>query len=157
MSAPDDIPRRQHVAASGLILLAGLAVAWASHTAEPAEAYLFPRLISLAWVGLAAWTFGKAVMGRTRVGAGLHLPTMGRLAGGLAVMLVHVFWAAETLGFYTGGTLAMLAIVSLYDPAPHGALRSWLRRLAVSLGFMAVMYLLFSQLLGVFTPRGLFF
>lgn len=153
----NEIPRIQHICASGLVFLAGLWVGWASFTAEPAEAYLFPRLISAAWVGLAAWTFGKALLGRTRVGPGLHIPTLLRLLPGLVVMALYVFWAAEALGFYSGGTLAFFAIVSLYDPAPHGAPGSWLRRLAVTAGFMAVIYLLFARLLGVYTPQGLFF
>lgn len=155
MNAPP-VPVLQHIVASGLVLAAGLAVAWASYTAAPAEAYLFPRLISAAWVALAAWTFGKALLRRTRVGAGLHLATLLRLSGGLAVMLAYVFWAASAIGFYSGGALAMFAIVSLYDPAPHGALRSWILRALVTAGFMAVIYLLFARLLGVYTPRGMF-
>lgn len=152
-----DIPREQHIAVSALILVAGGAVAWASFSVEPAGAYLFPRLISAIWVGLAAWTFGKALLGRTRVGAGLHLPTLWRLLPGLCVMIAYVFWAAESLGFYAGGTLAFVAIVSIYDPAPHGALASWMKRAAVTAGFLTVMYLLFAKVLTVYTPRGMIF
>ena len=154
---PADTPRLQHIAASGLVFAAGLAVAWASFNGEPVQAYLFPRLISLAWVGLAGWTFGKAIMGRTRVGAGLHMPTLLRLAPGLAVMLVLVFWGARVLGFYLGSTIAVLAIIAIYDPAPHSDPKSWARRVAISLGFMAVIYLLFSTLLSVYTPAGIWF
>lgn len=154
---PADTPRLQHIVASGLIFLAGLAVAWASFNGTPAEAYLFPRLISLAWVGLAGWTFVKALMGRTRVGAGLHVPTLLRLAPGLVVMLILVFWAAEALGFYLGSTIAVFIIVTAYDPAPHAEPKSWGKRVLITLGFMAVIYLLFSTLLGVYTPTGIWF
>lgn len=154
--SPHDIPREQHIVASALILAGGIAVAWASFTAAPAEAYLFPRLISAVWVLLAAWTFGKAVLRRTRVGPGLHMPTMLRILPGLVVMVLYVFWAAEVLGFYTGGALAFFAIVSLYDPAPHRAPASWLRRVVITAGFMAAMYLLFGTLLAVYTPQGMF-
>ncbi|HCJ00613.1 MAG TPA: hypothetical protein DHV74_14300, partial [Sulfitobacter sp.] len=68
-----------------------------------------------------------------------------------------VFWAAEALGFYSGSALAFFTLLSLYDPASHGEVKSWIRRIVITAGFILVMYLLFAKLLSVFTPRGLFF
>ncbi len=76
---------------------------------------------------------------------------------GLVVMVILVFIAAPGLGFYTGATLAFLAVYTIYDPVPLTSGKGWLRRVAVTLGFMAVIYALFSVLLRVQTLRGLFF
>lgn len=152
-----DLPRSQHIVASGFVALVGITVAWISWTQEPAAAFLFPRIISTVFVVLALWTFGKAVMGKTKVGAGLSREAMGAIAPGLLVTFVYVFWAAPTLGFYTATTVAVFILLTLYDPAPHGEVRSWVKRVAITAGFLAVMYALFAMLLGVFTPREILF
>ena len=151
------LPRIQHVVASGLVAAVGVWVCLLSWTQEPAAAFLFPRIVSTVFVVLALWTFLKALMGRTKVGNGLSRDALARLAPGLAIALVYIFWAARFLGFYTATALAVFLIVSLYDPAPHGAARSWVKRALVTAGFVAVMYGLFWMLLGVFTPRERFF
>jgi hypothetical protein len=152
-----DLPRSQHIIASGLIAAVGLTVCTISYTQEPAAAFLFPRLISSVFAVLAVWTFGKALMGRTKVGAGLSRMDMRNLVPGLVVLLVYVFWAAKGLGFYTATTIAFFILLSLYDPAPHGALKSWVKRAMITAGFMVVMYGLFAMLLSVFTPREILF
>ena len=65
--------------------------------------------------------------------------------------------AAKALGFYTASTIAFFVLVCLYDPAPHGVLKSWIKRIVITAGFLAVMYGLFAVLLNVFTPREIFF
>jgi len=152
-----DLPRNQHIAASGLIAAIGLTVAYISFTQEPAEAFLFPRLISSVFAVLAIWTFVKAALGRSKVGDGLSGEAMKNLAPGLIVMVIYVFWAAKGLGFYTATAIAFFILLSLYDPAPHGAIKSWGKRMLITAGFMVVMYGLFAQLLYVFTPREIFF
>ena len=152
-----DLPRTQHIVASGLVAAVGVWVAYVSYTQEPADAFLFPRLISAVFVVLALWTFGKAVLGRTKVGNGLQGAALLNILPGLLTALVYIFWAAEALGFYTATTMTVLILVSIYDPAPHTVFRAWARRLLVTAGFMAVMYGLFAVLLNVFTPREIFF
>lgn len=152
-----ELPRQQHVIASGLVAAVGVIVAYVSYTQEPAAAFLFPRLISTVFVLLALVTFAKAVMGRTKVGNGLNAQTLRNIAPGLVVMLIYVFWAAKGLGFYTSTTTAFFVLLSLYDPAPHTLARSWIRRVVITAGFIAVMYGLFAKLLTVFTPREIFF
>ncbi|MEL6959634.1 MAG: tripartite tricarboxylate transporter TctB family protein [Pseudomonadota bacterium] len=152
-----DLPRTQHIIASGLVAAVGIAVAYLSYTQQPAQAFLFPRLISTVFVVLALWTFGKAVLGRTKVGNGLTMAAMRDIVPGLLVALVFVYWAAKGLGFYTASTLAFFILVSLYDPAPHTEIKSWIKRCIITAGFLAVMYGLFALLLNVFTPREIFF
>lgn len=152
-----DLPRNQHIIASGLIAGVGVSVAYISFTQEPAAAFVFPRLISTVFAVLAMWTFVKALLGRTKVGNGLSVQAMRNMLPGLIVAMVYVYWAAKGLGFYTATTIAFFVLLSLYDPAPHTRLKSWLKRIAITAGFMAVMYGLFAQLLNVFTPREIFF
>ena len=147
----------QHVIPSGAIATLGLWVCYVSFTQQPAQAFLFPRLISSVFVVLALWTFGRAVMGLSRAGTGIGRTMFLNILPGLVVASVYIFWAAETLGFYSGSALAFFALLSLYDPAPHRDIKSWMRRAVITSGFILVMYLLFAKLLSVFTPRGLFF
>ena len=152
-----DLPRTQHIVASGLVAAVGIWITYVSYTAEPAAAFLFPRIISTVFVVLAIWTFGKALMGRTKVGNGLTADALKSILPGLIIALVFVYWAAETLGFYTASTVAFFILVSLYDPAPHGEVKSWIKRCLITAGFLAIMYGLFALLLNVFTPREIFF
>jgi len=151
------LPRGQHIVASGLVAAVGITVAYVSYTQEPAGAFLFPRIISTAFAVLALWTFGKALLGKTKVGNGLDSDSIKNILPGLVVALVFVFWAAKALGFYTASTIVFFILVSLYDPAPHNEARTWVKRALISAGFLAVMYGLFAMLLGVFTPREILF
>ncbi|WP_299968841.1 tripartite tricarboxylate transporter TctB family protein [uncultured Roseobacter sp.] len=152
-----DLPRTQHIAASGLIAAIGISIAYISFTQEPADAFIFPRLIASVFAVLAVWTFVKAVLGRTKVGNGISGVALRRMLPGLGVAIVYIYWAAKALGFYTATGAAFFVLLSLYDPAPHSDIKSWLKRILITAGFMAVMYGLFAQLLNVFTPREIFF
>ena len=152
-----DLPRSQHIIASGAVAAVGVWVTYVSYTQEPSDAFLFPRLISTVFVVLALWTFGKAVLGRTKVGNGLSAAAIKNMAPGLLVALVYVFWAAKALGFYTASTITFFILLTLYDPAPHTEGKTWIKRLIITAGFLAVMYGLFAKLLYVFTPKEIFF
>ncbi|WP_224823657.1 tripartite tricarboxylate transporter TctB family protein [Cognatishimia sp. MH4019] len=152
-----DLPRTQHIVASGLVAAVGLTVCYISYTQQPAAAFVFPRLISTVFAVLALWTFGKAVLGKTKVGNGLDRRSMMNILPGLIVALVFVFWAANGLGFYTAATAVFFILLTLYDPAPHTEVKTWIKRALITAGFLAVMYGLFAMLLNVFTPREIFF
>lgn len=151
------LPRVQHIVASGCVLAVGAWVAYLSYTQQPAEAFLFPRLIATVFVVLAAWTFAKAVLGWTKVGAGVSPIAFMNMVPGVLVMLVYVFWAAKALGFYTATAASFFVLFSLYDAAPHSALKSWMKRVFATVFFTLVMYGLFAVLLKVFTPREVLF
>jgi len=149
--------RWQHVIPSGIVAAVGIWVCWISYTQQPAQAFLFPRMISTVFVVLALWTFGKAVLGWSRVGDGISRTIVINIAPGLLILLVYVFWAAKALGFYTASTIAFFVLLSIYDPAPHSEAKSWIKRAAITLGFLGVMYGLFAGVLNVFTPREVLF
>ena len=152
-----DLPRTQHIIASGLVAAVGIWVTFVSYTQTPSEAFLFPRLISTVFVVLALWTFGKALMGKTKVGNGLSAEAMRHIFPGLIVALIYVFWAAKGLGFYTASTITFFILLTIYDPAPHNEGKTWIKRAIITAGFLAIMYGLFALLLNVFTPREIFF
>ena len=145
------------IASSGLITAVAIWICWISFTQQPAEAFVFPRLISVFLVGFSLWTLGMALLGRSRTSEGVPVSVILKLGPGLLVAIVYVFWAANSLGFYTATAIAFFVLLTLYDPAPHDELRTWLKRLAISAGFMAVMYGLFALLLNVYTPREVLF
>jgi len=149
--------RMQHIIPSGIIAAVGLWVAYISFTQEPAAAFLFPRLISTIFVILSLWTFGKALLGLSKTGTGITWAMISRMAPGLVIALIYVFWAAKGLGFYTATTIAFFILLSLYDPASHRELKSWGKRIIITACFMAVMYGLFAKLLKVYTPREILF
>ncbi|MDT8327715.1 MAG: tripartite tricarboxylate transporter TctB family protein [Roseovarius sp.] len=151
------LPRLQHIIGSGLVAAVGLSVAYVSYTRQPAEAFLFPRLIATVFVVLALWTFAKACLGWTKVGNGISISQMANLTPGLIVTLIYIFWAAKGLGFYTATAIAFFILLSLYDPASHREVKSWLRRFFITACFVAVIYGLFAKLLKVYTPREIFF
>ncbi|MDG1318944.1 MAG: tripartite tricarboxylate transporter TctB family protein [Paracoccaceae bacterium] len=149
--------RTQHIISSSLVAFVGLWVCGISYTQQPAEAFLFPRLISSVFVALALWTFGKAIMGWSKVGNGVSARAFMQMLPGLLVAILYVFWAAKGLGFYTATSICFFILLSLYDPAPHTEPRSWIKRLIISGVFMVVIYGLFAKLLKVYTPREIFF
>jgi len=148
--------RMQHLVPAFIILGLAAIVTWLSFTQEPAEAFLFPRIIAVVFMVLAVWNFIRAATGLAKVGRGIEKQDAINLMPGLIVMLVLVFWAAKALGFYVSSTLAFFAVYSLYDPAPLASTRDWLKRAVITAAFMAVIYALFSLVLQVQTPRGLF-
>ena len=81
-----------HIASSVLIAAAAVWICWISFTQQPAEAFVFPRLISAFLVAFSLWTLGTALTGRSRNGDGIALPVMLKLAPGLLVAIVYVFW-----------------------------------------------------------------
>ncbi|MFK7902740.1 MAG: tripartite tricarboxylate transporter TctB family protein [Nitratireductor sp.] len=149
--------RLQHIIPGGLILALALLVAWLSFTQEPADSFLFPRIISIVFVFLAIWNFLRAVLGYAKVGRGISLETAKNVLPGVVLILIYTFWAAKGLGFYTASTLAFFVLYTLYDSAPLSSLKDWVKRAIVTVSFMLVMYGLFFMLLQVQTPRGINF
>lgn len=149
--------RTQHIIGSGLVFAVGLWVTWVSFTQQPVEAFLFPRLIASVFVVLAGWTFGKALMGLSKVGNGVTRMMFINMLPGLFVTLIYVFWASKSLGFYTATAIAFFILLSIYDPDPHSEVKTWVKRGVITAIFVAVMYGLFAMLLQVYTPREFLF
>jgi len=148
--------RIQHLFPALSVLLLAAAVAYLSFTREPADSFLFPRLVSVVMLVLAVWNFIRAAVGLSKVGTGVSLEMIKSIFPGLLVMVVYVFFAAKYFGFYVSSLVTFFVLFSLYDPDSHKNLRVWVKRIVVSVLFMLVIYALFTLLLKVQTPRGLF-
>ncbi|MGB1146944.1 MAG: tripartite tricarboxylate transporter TctB family protein [Alphaproteobacteria bacterium] len=149
--------RLQHLVPSLAVLVLAGVVAFISWTQEPADVFVFPRLVSVFFVLLALWNAIRAVRGLSKVGDGFKRQEALNILPGVLIMVVLVYGAAKFLGFYAASSIAFLGIATLYDPAPFASIRAWLMRIAATVAFMGVIYLLFAVLLRVQTPRGLFF
>ena len=147
----------EHRITSGLILLVAASVTYISFTGEPVEAFFFPRIIAVVMLVLASWNFFRAITGVSKVGEGVSWSLAKTIAPGVAIILVHIFFLAKTLGFYSSSFLVFIAIYAVYDPASHSEIKSWIKRIGTAFLFMVVIYGLFSLLLKVQTPRGIFF
>ena len=149
--------RLQRSVAAAIVLAAACWIAFVSFDVEDPQPYLFPQLFSGIMAALALIVVFRALRGADRGGAGLGGMTLRHIAPGIAVMAIYVFALAEWLGFYSAAFLAMFVLYSLYDPNPHTEPRSWAVRLAVTAGFIAVIYAVFAQGLKVHTPEGALF
>ena len=156
-AGPTVAGRLQQSVAALIILAVACWITIVSFDVEDPQPYLFPQLFSGIMTALALMAVIRAVRGLNRTGVGMGRRKFLTIAPGLAVMLVYAFALAEWLGFYSAAFLGMLTLYSLYDPLPHGKLRSWAVRLAVTVGFVAVIYAVFALGLKVQTPEGILF
>jgi hypothetical protein len=149
--------RAQQVAAATILLGLGLWVAYVSFRVEDPQPYLFPQLISMALVALAGITFVRALSGIERAGNGFSFSKFINLAPAIVLMGLYIFVLAPMLGYYIAAAIAFFTLYTLYDPQPHSELRTWVTRLAITVGFISIIYVVFNLGLQVQTPRGLFF
>ncbi len=145
--------RWQHIIPPAVLTLVGLWVCYVSYTSEPAAAFLFPRIVATVFAVLAVWGLASAVLGDGSGNQGISAQMFRNMLPGIVVGAIYIFWAAKGLGFYTATALSTFVLVALYDPAPHNRLWTWGKRFAITAVFVAVMYLLFSVLLNVYTPK----
>lgn len=145
----NNLPRSQHIIASGVIAVVGIWIAYISYTQEPAAAFLFPRMISTVFVVLALWTFGKALLGKSKVGVGLSKELMLNLLPGLIIAGIYAMFLAKALGFYTATALTVFVLLSRYeewtaadDQPLHWDIPNWIvvSLLAVVANFICIQF-----------------
>ncbi|MGF1619444.1 MAG: tripartite tricarboxylate transporter TctB family protein [Rhodomicrobiaceae bacterium] len=154
--SPEVAGRTQQTIVAAGILALGCWVAYVSFAVKDPQPYLFPQLIAATMVVLAVLSLIRAARGGNRTGAGVSGGQLLRIAPLLAMMLLYIFVLAPKLGYYVGAAISFFAIYTFYDPNPHVKPKSWLMRIAVTAGFVAVLYMVFALGLRVQTPRGLF-
>ena len=130
------------------LAFAVLAVA-ASFRGAPAEAYAFPRLLSIL---LLIFCAAAALSRAEAASAPLDAATIKKIAPGIFVVIVYIA-SAETVGFYASAGAAFFALAFLYGRKPR---RVWVV-FAVSCAIMVALFGLFGLLLRAQTPRGFFF
>lgn len=150
-------PWIQHTFVASVLLAVAILVAWLSFTQEPASAFLFPRLISVCFLGLSVWNFIRAVSGLAKVGEGLVAASSMYLLPGLLISAFYIFYAAKVFGFYTSSLAVFIIIYTLYDSTPLSSVRGWIMRIGIAAIFMTALYFLFGEALSVHMPKGMFF
>ena len=76
-----------------------MAVAVISWTQQPADVFVFPRLVSIFFVLLALWNAARAVLGVSKVGTGLSAAEALNILPGALVMIALIYGAAKFFGF----------------------------------------------------------
>ena len=136
-----------------LISLAGL-VALLSF-ADEGGAYLFPHVLAVALLLMAVADVVLDVLKPTEEKEeNLHFPPL--LMGVFFILCYIIF--SEDIGFYLGGFLFMLTIIGSYLWLQYREEQiplRFIKHLLFVLCFCVVMYLLFSVMLQVQVPKGL--
>jgi len=124
----------------------------ASYFQESSEAYLFPSIVSIAMLGLALLSLFREAVDLCvddfqAFPFVRQVPAILIMAGGVALV--------EVLGMYVTSFLVLSLVSYWYSPQEDGR-RRLMQSLAFAAGFSAFMYVLFSVMLNVQLPRGLF-
>jgi len=113
------------------------------------EDYLFPRFVSC---GIAILTFLLYFDGAKN-----KTTSYKELLPGLGLIVVYLI-VMKTIGFYVTSLIMFFAIVMIYHKSEESTdfWRVCVVKLGVSVVFTVVLYLLFTELLNVYPPKGLF-
>lgn len=133
-----------------IVVLVAYLMFYVSYFQENKEAYLFPAIITTFILFFSLTSLFRETYGLC-VDDFKSFPFL-RLLPGIIGMAVTVY-AVEHLGMYTTCTIALFLISAWYSPIENTTKRL-LSSLALAVGFIIFMYLLFSVMLGVQTPRG---
>ena len=135
------------------VLALAAAATLASFAGADDSAYLFPRLISAAWLGLCVLHLLLRRTGAAKA-ATPDWAALRRAAPGGAIILAYAA-LAEALGFYLAAFCAFLALATVYDR--RGGRRRVIARILVACAIIVALRLVFSELLRAQTPRGVLF
>lgn len=125
-----------------------------------AETYLFPRIIAIALFGFSvillisnlqtSQASQKSNADEGKDGSFL------KILPGLVIGLIYLS-LMDTVGFYTSSFFVFLSFLLLYGKREMIDPKAFVKKVAVSVGFVFVLYLLFWQGLHVRTPTGWLF
>ena len=143
------------VAGDAIVLLFAMLTVWASFAVDEPDAYAFPQLLSLLLLLFAGINMARK-SSRTALAAAppppLSAALLAKIMPATAVIVVYLA-VAEALGFYFSAFFAFALLSFLYGGGDKSDVRN---AVLVAAAFVAVLYALFSLLLGVQLPRGFF-
>lgn len=138
-------------------LLIGAGLLAAAFIGTDIEVYLFPRIAAVLIALLAAMHLISLWRQNALFAVGsAHIFNWQRLLPAIGIMLLYLV-SLEFIGFYTSSVLAFLVICLLYGKRAAHHPRAFAFKLAVSGGFMAILYAVFWVMLHVRTPTGWLF
>lgn len=135
------------------MLICAIILCIAGFTSANQEAFLFPNVVAVIMVVIAVFAVFNSKNAHEKESK-ILIPWMLILPA--IVIFIAYLALAETIGFYTCSFIAFLALVCIYMPERITAKR-FARIFLTDLVFMAGLYCLFSLLLRVQLPRGMFF
>ncbi len=136
------------------MLLFAAALYFASAAPSNQAAFVFPKMIALILVGIAAasiwhgWTRGGADKSSTRVRIPWRAIWPALIVFALSVTL------AEQLGFYVTCLIAFISLVALYS-SPGRWMTGVAKICVIAAAFIGVLYVLFTLVLRVQIPQGM--
>lgn len=118
---------------------------------ENSEVFLFPSIVSMAMLALSLISlvreaFALCVDDFEAFPFMRQVPSLVIMVGGVSLV--------EVLGIYTSAFLVLSLVSFIYSPETNTKIR-FRKSLIFAIGFSLFMYLLFSIILNVQTPRGL--
>ena len=122
---------------------------------ENQEAYLFPQIIGGSLLGLCALLVLREFLGnRDPAVQSVNMGSIIKLLPMLVLLSGYVY-CIEWLGMYSSSALALFLIAFIYHSA-DSIVKRFTSSLLVALVFTGFIYVVFSVLLRVQAPRGLF-
>lgn len=122
---------------------------------ENQEAYLFPQIIGGCLLGLCALLVLREFLGnRDPAVQSINMASIMQLLP-MLVLLAGYVYCIEWLGMYSSSALALFFIAFVYHSA-DSIVKRFTSSLLVALVFTGFIYVVFSVLLRVQAPRGLF-
>ena len=141
------------VAIAALALVAFLCYVSFGH--ENQEAYLFPQIVGGTLLGLCGLLTVREFLGNPDPAIqSIGMKSIIKLLP-MLVLLVGYVYCIEWLGMYSSSAIALFLIASIYHSA-DSIMKRLTSSLLVAVLFTGFMYVVFSVLLRVQAPQGLF-
>ena len=135
------------------MLVCAIVLSIAGFSGSNQEAFLFPNVVSVIMVVIAAFAVFNS---RNSVEEEKPILIPWALILPALVIFVTYLALADTVGFYTCSFVAFIALVSIYMPESL-TMNSFFKIFATGVIFMLGLYCLFSLLLKVQLPGGILF
>ena len=118
------------------------------------EVYLFPRIIALVLLLLAAIQMFSALKSLSTAEPNKQITIAWKgLIPGLVITVIYVL-VLETIGFYVSAFLAFFLIVSVYGKRTAMDKKALILKFSIGSILVCILYFLFWSLLNVRTPTG---
>ena len=130
-------------------------ICFVSFAQENAEAYLFPQIVGACLLGLSGLLVVQEFLGNSDPAVkSVNMNSMLKLLP-MLVLLAGYVYCIEWLGMYSSSALALFFIAFIYH-SENSIVKRLVSSLTVALLFTGFIYVIFSVLLRVQAPQGLF-
>lgn len=135
------------------MLALAVALYFVSATPDNQSAFVFPRMLALILVAIAAASVGYAWHRSDRKADAARVRIPWRAIWPALLVFVFAVNAAEQLGFYVTCLIAFVSLAAIYS-SPDRLLPGIAKICVIAVAFIGVLYILFSLILRVQMPPG---